>query len=147
MQRDSPWPRRLILPLVILAVAGGLGLWSSHVHTRQQQEVQAVVASICNDVLAGRDPASRLTATDPLVRGRLVERLREVLGGTGGTPPRLAIEVSAGDTTQAGDAVQGHATHTAVLRVDGAAAMGLRIRHPGGGAGVAIIGFWTPVPP
>ena len=130
------------MPLVILAVAGGLGLWSSHVHTRQHQEVQAVVRSICDDVLDGRDPGPRLAATDPLVRGRLVERLREVL--TGGTPPRLAIEVSAGDTNRA---ARGGATHTAVVRVDGTEAIGLRIRHGGDGPGVAIIGFWTPVPP
>ena len=132
------------MPLVILAVAGGLGLWTSHVHTRQQRDIQAVVASICNDVMGGRDPAPRLAATDPLIRRRLVERLREVLGGT---PPRLEIEVSAGDTTGAGDATQGGATHTAVLRVDGAEAMGLRIRHGGDGPGVAIIGFWKPAPP
>ena len=130
------------MPLAILAVAGGLGLWSSHARTRQQQDIQAVVASICNDVLDGRDPAPRLAATDPLIRGRLVERLREVLGGPPGTPPQLEIEVSAGDTTGAGDA-----THTAVLRVDGVEAMGLRIRHGGDGPGVAIIGFWTPAPP
>ncbi len=132
------------MPLAILAVAGGLGLWSSHVQTRQQQDIQAVIASICDDVIDGRDPAPRLAGTDPLLRERLVERLREVLGGT---PPRLEIEVSAGDTTGAGDAAAGGATHTAVLRVDGAEAMGLRIRHGGGGPGVAIIGFWTPVPP
>jgi len=127
------------MPLAILAVAGGLGLWSSHARTRQQQDIQAVVASICNDVLDGRDPAPRLAATDPLIRGRLVERLQEVLEGQ---LPQLEIEVSAGDTTGGGDA-----THTAVLRVDGAEAMGLRIRHGGDGPGVAIIGFWTPAPP
>ena len=127
------------MPLAILAVAGGLGLWSSHARTRQQQDIQAVVASICNDVLDGRDPAPRLAATDPLIRGRLVERLQEVLEGQ---LPQLEIEVSAGDNTGPGDA-----THTAVIRVDGTEAMGLRIRHGGDGPGVAIIGFWTPVPP
>jgi hypothetical protein len=130
------------MPLAILAVAGGLGLWSSHVQRQQQQDIQAVVASICNDILDGRDPAPRLASTDPLIRGRLVERLREVLGGP---PPHLEIEISAGDTTGPGG--PGDATHTAMLRVDGAEAMGLRIRHGGDGPGVAIIGFWTPVPP
>ncbi len=134
------------MPLAILAVAGGLGLWSSHVHTRQQQDIQAVLASICDDVIDGRDPTPRLSGTDPLMRGRLVERLRKVLGGTPGTPPRLEIEVSVGDTTKAGDAAGGGATHTAVLRVDGTDALGLRIRHGGDGRGVAIIGFWTPAP-
>ena len=78
--------------------------------------------------------------TDPFMRGRLVERLREVLGGT---PPRLEIEVSAADTTRA---ARGGPTHTVVLRIDGAEALGLRIRHGGNGPGVAIIGFWTPAP-
>ncbi len=135
------------MPLAILVVAGGLGLWSSRVHTRQQQEIQAVVASICNDVLDGRDPTPRLAATDPLMREQLVERLREILGGT---PPQLEIEVSDGDTNRAGDTGGGAgaaATHTAILRVDGAEAMGLRIRHGGDGRGIAIIGFWTAVPP
>ena len=128
------------MPLAILAIAGGLALWSSHVQRQQQQDIQAVVASICNDIVDGRDPAPRLAATDPLIRGQLVERLREVLGGP---RPHLEIEISAGDTTTG----PGDATHTAVLRVNGAEAMGLRIRQGGDGPGVAIIGFWIPVPP
>ena len=131
------------MPLAILAVAGALGWWSTHAATRRQREVHDLVAAICDDAFNGRDPSARLAGTDQLVRGRLVTRLREVVGRAHGRPPRVSIEVVEGDTFMA-PTTGGRATHTATLRADGTVVLGLRIRHEGTWAEIVIIGFWTP---
>ncbi len=133
------------MPLAILVVAGGLGWWSTHVAARQQREVHDLVAAICDDVFNGRDPTARLAATDRLVRQRLASRLQEVVDQADGAPQRVSIEVTEGDTFKAPTTV-GPATHTATLRADGMVVLSLRIQHPGNGAEIAIIGFWTPPP-
>ena len=133
------------MPLAILVVAGGLGWWSTHAAERRQREVHDLVAAICDDAVNGRDPAARLTATDTVVRGRLVTRLREVVERAGGAPQRFSIEVAEGDTDMAPTTVHS-ATHTAMLHADGTVVLGLRLRHQGEAAEIAIIGFWTPPP-
>ena len=133
------------MPLAILVVAGGLGWWNTHDAARRQHEVRNLVAMILDDALNGRDPAARLAATDQLVRGRVVARLREIVDRSDGGPPRVSIEVVEGDTFTA-PTTAARATHTATLHVDGTVVLGLRIRHQGTWAEIAIIGFRTPPP-
>ncbi len=141
MHDRSPWPRRLIMTLVILAVAAGVSWWSSRVATQEQDAVHAFVTALCSDVRDGRNPSTRLGATDELIRNTVVTRLRETIGAVNNESQRLTVEVAAGDTPEAG-AWAGAATHTAVLSLDGTEVMGLRVVHRGSSADIAIIGFW-----
>ncbi len=143
MHDRSPWPRRLIMPVAILAVAAGVSWWSSRVASQEQAEVHAFVTAVCDDVRAGRNPSARLAATDELIRGTLATRLRELLGNVNEPLQRLTVEVAGGDALEAG-AWAGAATHTAVLSLDGTEVLGLRVVHRGSGADIAIIGFWLP---
>ncbi len=142
MHDRSPWPRRLIMSLVILAVAAGVSWWSSRVATQEQDAVHAFVTALCSDVRDGRNPSTRLGATDPLVRNTVVTRLRETISAVNNESQRLTVEVAAGDTPEAG-AWAGAATHTAVLSLDGTEVIGLRVVHHGGSADIAIIGFYS----
>ena len=143
MHDRSPWPRRLIMPVAILAVAAGVSWWSSRVASQEQTEVHAFVTAVCDDVRAGRNPSARLAATDGLIRDRLAARLRALLGNINEPSQRLTVEVIAGDTPKAG-ARAGAATHTVILNLNGTEVLGLRVAHRGSGADIAIIGFWLP---
>jgi hypothetical protein len=140
------WIRRLILPLAIVAVAGGIALVTSHRRAAQADDVQRFVTDLCDDLAAGRDPASHLQATDTLITKLLVSSLRSVVDQTGGRAGALAVMAEPGDTPQVGTIGQA-ATHTALLSVDGVEMLGLRVVHAGKGGDIAIIGFWTPHPP
>jgi hypothetical protein len=133
------------MPLVILAVAGGLIVWSTHRRAEQAEDVRQLVVGLCADLAAGRDPAARLQATDTLITGPLLERLRSVTGPARGQAGALAVEVQPGDTPEAGT-VGLEATHTALILLDGRQVLGLRVMHPGESADIAIIGFWSPPP-
>ena len=141
MHDRSPWRRRLIMPVTILAVAAGVMWWSARVASQEHAEVLAFVTAVCDDARDGR--TTRLAATDGLVRNTVATRLRETLGDVNRPPQRLTVEVAAGDTPGAG-AWAGAATHTAVLSLDGTEVLGLRVVHRGSGADIAIIGFWLP---
>jgi hypothetical protein len=134
-----------MMPLAILVVAGGLALWGSHRRTEQAEEVRRLVLGLCDDLVAGRDPAARLQATDALIAGPLVPRLRSVAELGGGRAGALVVVVEPGDTPDAGT-VGPQATHTALIRVDGRDVLGLRLIHPVGNGDIAIIGFWAPPP-
>ena len=133
------------MPLVVLLVAAALVVWSSRHKAQQQREVQLFVEGLCADVLAGRDLAPRLEATDTLVSSMLVPRLAEVVRRAGGRTERLRVEVSAGDSPSAGSGA-GQATHTAAVFIDGQEGLGLRLVHRSDGRPIAIIGFWIPPP-
>lgn len=130
--------RVIVMPLVILAVAGGLMLWQSHTRQEQIPAVRDFVEAVINDARAGRDLAPRLAADGSALAGPLSARLRDVLDRAGDRP--VAIAVTAGDTDQAGPAASG-ATHTAMLHVGDEPVLGLRIAHD---RRPVIIGFWTP---
>jgi hypothetical protein len=140
------WTRRLVMPLVILVVAGGLAVWGSHRRAKQSDEVRCLVADLCEDLAAGRDPAVRLRGTDSLISRPLLPRLRAVTGLAGGRAGALAVQVEPGDTPETAS-VGPVATHIALILVDGREVLGLRVVHPGGSRDIAIIGFWSPSPP
>ena len=132
-------------PLVIVVVAGGLALWGSHRRGEQAEEVRRLVVGLCEDLVAGRDPAPGLQGTDPLITGPLLSRLRSVADLAGGRDGALAVVVEPGDTPEAGT-VGLEATHTALILVDGRKVLGLRVVPPVRNGDIAIIGFWLPPP-
>jgi len=139
------WMRRLVMPLAILVVAGGLSVWNSHRRAEQAEVVQRLVIDLCDDLAAGRDPAPHLQSTDTLIRSRLVSKLRWAVDLAAGRAGALSVVVEPGDTTEAGIVGQ-EATHTAVIRVDGRDVLGLRVVYRGPHGDIAIIGFWLPRP-
>ena len=58
-------------------------------------------------------------------------------------PDRVTVTVSPGDTDTLDDPPT-DATHTALISVEGAGTLGLRLFHPGGAEHPVIIGFWKP---
>jgi hypothetical protein len=145
MADRGTWARRVTMALVILAVAGGLAVWSSHRQAMQAEEIRRLVLDLCDDLAAGRDPSPRLQGSDVLITGPLVSRLRPVAELARGRAGALEVVVKPGDTPEAGTAGPA-ATHSAVIRVDGRELLGLRVVHPGSGRDIAIIGFWSPPP-
>jgi hypothetical protein len=117
------WARRIVMPLAILVVAGGLSVWNSHRRAAQAEVVQRLVIDLCDDLAA----------------------LRRAVDLAGGRADALSVVVEPGDTTEAGTVGQ-EATHTAVIRVDGRDVLGLRVVYPGLNGDIAIIGFWSPRP-
>ncbi|MHC4128025.1 MAG: hypothetical protein ACYTE6_10775 [Planctomycetota bacterium] len=145
MADRGTWTRRLTTALVILVVAGGLALWSSHRRGEQADEVRHLVLTLCDDLAAGRDATARLHGTDTWIAGPLLVRLQAAADLAGSRAGALTVVVAPGDTPEAGT-VGREATHTAVIRVDGREVLGLRIVHPGAGRDIVIIGFWSPPP-
>ncbi|MHC4415131.1 MAG: hypothetical protein ACYS0G_07600 [Planctomycetota bacterium] len=138
------WARRVVLPLVILAVAAALALWGSRAEAQRSEDVRRLLVALFNDVAAGRDPQPRLGGTDPVVAGPLISRLQAVCADPDGRPRTVDIEV------QRGDLVEGNlplrATHTAIVRLGGVEVMRLRLVHRSRPTEIVIIGFWTPPP-
>lgn len=129
------------MPLAIVLVALLIARWGAWQRAQQAQDVRRHVAALLDDLAAGRDPAPRLGATDPLVARPLVERLEAIMAAAGG-PGAIVIDVIAGDAPGAGQVPQ-PATHTAVLRAGDREALALRLLRADGGE-IVIIGYWTP---
>ncbi len=127
--------RRLIMPLVILAVAAGLAVWGTMQKGHRVDEVRHLVQRLIDDVAAGRDPSPGLGDTDPAI-------LRLVIATLEAHPPE-AVEavVRTGDVAAFGD---GSATHHAVIRIDGVDRLGLRLVSPGDRQELLIVGYWVP---
>ena len=125
---SSQWIRRLAPALVIVLVAGALGVWSSRRQARQNREVHQLIVELCEDVSAGRNPA----IVDPLISRPLVSTLQPFVEDA--TP--LTITVRPADSDHPG------ATHTAMLSQDGRDILGLRVVHRNRIEDAVIIGFW-----
>ncbi len=131
------------MAVVIVAVAGVIGVWGSRQKERQRRAVHDFVAALADDVQRGNDPAPRLRGTDRSLMPLVISRLEAVTALSGGTPAKFEIETMTGDTDAAGQ-VPAPATHTAILRVDGNDVLGLRLVHRDPPGDVVIIGYWTP---
>lgn len=125
--------RRLAMPVVIVLVAAALWLWDSARQPARDREVEQLVADVCREVRAGREPAG---AIDPLIADPLIARLEEALSA----PGALTVSVTPGDTDHAGTRAEA-ATHTAVIRVDGTEVLGLRVLDRRTGT-ILIIGYF-----
>lgn len=123
--------RRWVLPLVILAVAGGLAWWGSR---REAGRAVAIEASL-REIAADPSRASGAASALPGLREALTVLSR------GGDVDALEIEIRPGDL----DSGPGGASHVAVLTAGDGTALTLRLVHRGttplGTADVEIIGF------
>ena len=132
--------RRLIMPLVILAVAAGLMVWGSRERGHGLDEVRDLVVRFLDDVAAGRDPSPRLGDTDPLILRRVIWAL-EAHATDLARRDAWEVVVRSGDVGEFGD---GSATHHAVIRTGGVDRFGLRLVGPGDGQELLIVGYWVP---
>ena len=141
MRRLFANPRLVVMPLLILAVAGSLAVWGSQQRQRTTEQVREMVQQVCYEMAHDGDATQQLAATDPLVARPLRSRLRNLLDEQ--ALDTLEIHVAAGDVDEIGSARQ-PATHIAVIRVAGTDRLGLRLLHSGEDEPITVIGFWTP---
>jgi hypothetical protein len=121
-----PLRQTLVFPILILLVAGGLALWS-----RQQAPVRReMAATFVADALAGRS----LGKTHELV----AQEFRQQVAAA---KSELTVEIREGD---GGPAPDGSASHVAILRRDGLAWLGLRLRVEPDPTRSAIVGIFRP---
>ena len=138
MTSRSVWARRVIMPLIILAVAGVLAVWGSHRQEQQQREIRQFIVALLDDTRQGRELTPRLAASNQALAASLAVHLRTVVDRAGDTTP--TIEVTRGDTDAAGP-VPEPGTHTALVSVGGEAVLGLRIAYD---RDIVILGYWLP---
>src|SRR4029434_3674525 len=113
-QTSSSRRRRLMFPLVILLIAGGIAGWNSYRETRRMEQIRQAIDILCDDVAQGVDVSARLDLMTPAPNPRLVEVFKSACGS-----PDLAstieVKVTPGDLPDAGH-FAGAATHIATLR-------------------------------
>jgi hypothetical protein len=114
-----------LFPILTLLIAGSVTLFS-----RAQQATQREAVRVFVEQVVGGGPAG---ATEPLLLDLLVTRLPR--GRT------LLVEVREGD---GGPAPDGAASHVAIVRADGLAALGLRCRYDADPSSMAIVGLFEP---
>ncbi len=134
--------RRIIPPLLVLIVAGGIYLYAQHQREQQVADVEAVTEQLCRDVAAippgGARPSLAMQLNASLTT---VERLQDALSHDPDLDT-LHITILRGDAPPPyGD---GSATHQAFVDVEGQSRIVLRFYHPGDAQRLQLIGFWTP---
>ncbi len=123
--RSLRTPRVWLFPILTLLIAGAITLFSRVQQTAQRETVRAFVEQVVAGGSAG--------ATEPLLLDLVLKRLPR--GRT------LLVEVRDGD---GGPAPDGAASHVAIVRADGLAALGLRCRYDADPATMAIVGLFEP---
>src|SRR5262245_11703970 len=119
--------RRLLFPLIILLIAGGIAAWNSYRETRRMEQIRQAILGLCEDVAQGRDVSAQLDMLSPAPNPRLVEEFKSACGS-----PDLAssvdVKVTPGDLPDAGH-FSGAATHVATLRSGDMDMLFLRIKY------------------
>jgi len=142
--RDRRYRRRqrLIVPALIIVAAMAMILWARHREAQRLDRLRWQFESLCQLVAVGGDPTSRIRADSPTKRDGFAETLRTVFGGVTDAS-RIAVHAETGDSSPW---VDGRATHTVMIHLDGAAALGVRITWVEG-ADAEIIGYWEMASP
>lgn len=136
--------RRVFIPLVIVAVAAAVWIITARQQMPQVEAVRQIVHQLCLDVAAGRERNNAVIQADRSIAAQLaISMLRELLAKRPDVIDSLSIDVTAGDHPDFGDAPL-HATHTAMIRIGGSDALGLRVLHRDGAQDIVILGYWRP---
>lgn len=134
--------RRIIPPLLVLLVAGGIYLYGQTQREQQAEQILAITEQLCEQV-AAMPPGGAIPPAARQLQASLTttEQLRTVLM----IDPQLDtldIVVVRGDAAPPyGD---GSATHQAQIVLEGETRLALRYLHPGDAQNVQLIGYWTP---
>jgi len=133
--------RRLIMPLLIVVVAGGILIWGRQSEESNLRDVQEAVHDLCHE-LYHSPPGGSLPelARQMSVRRSVADRIHTAFGDADWDEVR--IDVRNGDTSPPfGD---GHATHHAILYVAGQQRIGLRLVYRSDVDHVDVLGYWLP---
>jgi hypothetical protein len=133
--RDLPARRRrrLGLPIVTLAVALGLWVWSSRVAETRDGQVEEYARALLADAAPPAPSEAGISGTQPVIAA-LVRRQLAALVADGSGEPTLTIH--SGDLPGAGEL----ATHHAVVASSGGRRVVLRLRHAGEARSITIVG-------
>lgn len=136
--------RRVFIPMVIVAVAAAVWFTTARQQVPQIEAVRQIVYRLCEDVAAGRERNNAVIQADRSLAAQVaVATLRELLSQRPESAQRLAVDVTVGDHPDFSDAPL-HATHTAMIRIGGSDALGLRVLHRDGAQDIVILGYWRP---
>jgi hypothetical protein len=142
LEPTSARRRRLLFPLFILLIAGGIAAWNSYRETRRMEQIRQTILSLSEDIAQGRDVSARLDMLTPAPNPRLVEEFKSACGS-----PDLAssvdVKVTPGDLPDAGH-FGGTGTHVATLRAGDVDLLYLRIKYDDTNGRVQIIGYRLP---
>lgn len=130
--------RRLIWPLLTLAVAGLLWWWGSQQHSRQSQEIRHFITQFLQDAAAGRDTPS-FPAAQTHVGSLALKQVRSLTAEHPNDP--VTFEIIRGDISGFDD---GSANYSVMLVAGSRPLIGLRIAHHGDANHIEIVGYWTP---
>ncbi len=136
--------RRVFIPLVIVALAAAVWIITARQQRPQVEAVRQIVHRLCVDVAAGRERTNAVIQVNRSLAGQsAVATLRALLSQRPEPTQGLAVDVTVGDHPDFGDAPL-QATHTAMIRIGGSDALGLRVLHRDGAQDIVILGYWRP---
>lgn len=134
--------RRLLVPLIVLAVAAAIAVWASARETRRMNDVRQMVIQLVREVCSGQETSAALKSVDPVLRTQLAQALRSACARLD-SPSEPDIVVISGDRSQRGH-LSSTATHTAMIRAEGSDILGFRLHHSGDSSNMSILGYWIP---
>ncbi len=136
--------RRVFIPLAIVVVAAAVWIITARQQSPQIEAVRQIVHQLCEDVAAGRERNNAVIQANRSLAGlSAVATLRALMSRRPEPDQRLAVDVTAGDHPDFSGAPL-RATHTAMIRIGGSDALGLRVLHRDGAQDIVILGYWRP---
>lgn len=133
--------RRVVMPLLVVIVAGAIMFWGWQSGESDLREVQDAVRSMAQDIFYAPadgplpDKARQMGVTRPIA-----DRIHHIFDNANWDQVR--IDVHTGDTPPPfGD---GRATHHAVIFINHQPQLGLRLTHLGDSDLVQVLGYWVP---
>lgn len=140
MRSDTSLSRKLVFPLLIVAVALGFALWTTSGNTQSSGVVERFVRELCMEAANGGDVRKSLSLSDPYVAQGVSQQIANVCAAHGGLVENIVIKVSPGDLyPQPGSET---ATHSAMLGDGHIEMLGLRVVANKGF--VRVLGYWIP---
>ncbi|HRP62919.1 MAG TPA: hypothetical protein PK400_06480 [Phycisphaerales bacterium] len=141
-----PWTRRIIMPLVVLAVAAGILYFARQREAQHLAEVEHAVRLMLQEIAGERTVASPPLTVQRHAGQSLIEQIEESLVDRRPGSPGFGVLVMAGDDDPPfGDA---SATHLAWVTLPSGGRLVLRLKHPGDHDAIRILGHRVdgPVP-
>lgn len=139
---ERSWARRIVMPLLILVVAGTLLYVGRSHEADQEEEVLSAVIALCEDIARNREGdimslsrVNQMQLTEGIAT-RIAEALDRGLDGFG-------VVVETGDT-MAINGGDGSATHRAYISINNHTSLALRLHHPSDPQRITILGYWIP---
>lgn len=141
-----PWARRIIMPIIVLAVAAGILYFARQREAQQLAEVEQAVRQMLQEIAGERAVASPPLTVQRHAGQSLVAQIEDSLvAGRPGAPSFGVLVMAGDDDPPFGDT---SATHLAWVTLPSGVRLVLRLKHPGDHEAIRIIGHRVdgPVP-